>query len=271
MIGRLNHVAIAVRDIAQGGGGLSRDARRRGLGAGAAAGARRHHRVHHAAEHQDRAARAARRELADREIPRAQCRRRHPPRLLRGGRHHRGARPAQGARARACSATASRRSARTASRCCSCIRRISAARWSSSNRPEPRCRVTTGIAIYFLIWWIDAVRGAAVGRALAESDDGAPGTDPGAPRVPRLGRSSSGPRWWRRVIFARAACRLRQAAGHARRPRGAAGAAAVQASAQKKEQGQCPARMSSRSCPQPRYRLLVRGGGAVRALSSFPP
>ena len=140
MIGRLNHVAIAVRDIAKASQRLSRHARRGGLGAGAAAGARRDHRVHHAAEHQDRAARAARRGLADRQVPRAQSGRRHPSRLLRGRRHPRRARPAQARRARACSATASRRSARTASRCCSCTRRISAARWSSSSRR--RCRAT---------------------------------------------------------------------------------------------------------------------------------
>ena len=40
------------------------------------------------------------------------------------------------AQARACWATASRRSARTASRCCSCIPRTSTARWSSWSRPE---------------------------------------------------------------------------------------------------------------------------------------
>ena len=45
--------------------------------------------------------------------------------------------------ARACSAPASRRSARTASRCCSCIRRISAARWSSWSR---RRAGTDGVA-----------------------------------------------------------------------------------------------------------------------------
>ena len=40
--------------------------------------------------------------------------------------------------ARACSAMASRRPAHTASRCCSCIRRTSAAPWSNWNKP--RCR-----------------------------------------------------------------------------------------------------------------------------------
>ena len=43
--------------------------------------------------------------------------RRHAPPLLRGGRHPRRARPAASARARASSATASRRSARTGGRC----------------------------------------------------------------------------------------------------------------------------------------------------------
>ncbi len=66
----------------QGGGGLPRRARRRRFGRRAAAGPRRNHRVHHLAEHQDRAARAARRRLADREIPRAQPGRRHASCLL---------------------------------------------------------------------------------------------------------------------------------------------------------------------------------------------
>ena len=67
---------------------------------------------------------------------RAQSRRRHPSSLLRGRRHPRRARPAQGrGRARAGRRRA-RRSARTASRCCSCIPRISTARWSSWSRPE---------------------------------------------------------------------------------------------------------------------------------------
>ena len=90
----------------QGLRGLSQDARRHRLRRRAAAGARREHRVHHAAQHQDRAAGAARRGFADREIPGAQSRRRHPSRLLRGRRHPRRPRPAQGRRAPACWATA---------------------------------------------------------------------------------------------------------------------------------------------------------------------
>ena len=60
MIGRLNHVAIAVQRHRQGEQGLQRHLGRRGVGKSAAAGPRRHHRVHHAAQHQDRAAGAAR-------------------------------------------------------------------------------------------------------------------------------------------------------------------------------------------------------------------
>jgi predicted secreted protein len=48
--------------------------------------------------------------------------------------------------------------------------------------------VTTAIAIYFLIWWIIlfAVLPFGVRR---QDEDGAiaPGTDPGAPSIPRLG------------------------------------------------------------------------------------
>ena len=56
--------------------------RRRYFRGGAAAGARRHYRVCDAAQYQDRIHPAARRDLADRQISRAQCRRRHPSRLL---------------------------------------------------------------------------------------------------------------------------------------------------------------------------------------------
>ena len=136
MIGRLNHVAIAVRDIAK-----ASDVYRQTLGAevsaaGAAARPRRHHRVHHAAEHQDRAARAARRRT-------------------RRSRNSSSATPTAASTTSATRSTISvaardklkaqgarvlgdgePRSAPTASRCCSCIPRISAARWSSSSRRD---------------------------------------------------------------------------------------------------------------------------------------
>ena len=74
MIGRLNHVAIAVPELA----GRRRQYRNAlgaaGVRAGTAARAWRHGRVRHAAQHQDRAAGAAGREVADRGIPGAQSR-----------------------------------------------------------------------------------------------------------------------------------------------------------------------------------------------------
>ena len=60
MIGRLNHVAIAVRDIAKAAEVYRKTLGAERLGRRAAARARRHHRVHHAAEHQDRTAGTAR-------------------------------------------------------------------------------------------------------------------------------------------------------------------------------------------------------------------
>ena len=162
MIGRLNHVAIAVRDI-----GKATAVYRDTLGAerfrgGAAARPWRDHGVHHAAQYQDRAVGAARGRLADRQIPRAQSRRRHASHLLRGRRHPRCPRCAQSRRARACSATASRRSGRMASRCCSCTRRISPALWSNSSR---LMSVTTGDRDLLPDLVGGAVRSAAVGRA----------------------------------------------------------------------------------------------------------
>src|ERR1044072_3308333 len=108
--------------------------------------------------------------------------------------------------ARACSATAIRRSARTASRYCSCTRRTFAARWSRSSkrrvlvehdffrklvptfRDHALMAWTTAAAIYFVMWWVVlfpvlpfSVRNAAEAGETVE-----PGHDPGAPSVPPL-------------------------------------------------------------------------------------
>ena len=47
--------------------------------------------------------------------------------------------------------------------------------------------VSTAIAIYFLIWWIVLFAVLPWG-VRAQGEDGAPGTDPGAPAVPHLAR-----------------------------------------------------------------------------------
>jgi predicted secreted protein len=47
--------------------------------------------------------------------------------------------------------------------------------------------ISTGIAIYFLIWWITLFAVLPWGVRAQGQDDAAPGTDPGAPTVPRLG------------------------------------------------------------------------------------
>jgi predicted secreted protein len=46
--------------------------------------------------------------------------------------------------------------------------------------------ITTAIAIYFLIWWIVLFAVLPWG-VRAQGEEAAPGTDPGAPAVPRLG------------------------------------------------------------------------------------
>jgi predicted secreted protein len=46
-------------------------------------------------------------------------------------------------------------------------------------------QVTTAIAIYFLIWWITLFAVLPWG-VTAQGPDSPPGTDPGAPMVPRL-------------------------------------------------------------------------------------
>lgn len=45
--------------------------------------------------------------------------------------------------------------------------------------------LSTGIAIYFLIWWISLFAVLPFG-VRAQGDEGAPGTDPGAPVLPRI-------------------------------------------------------------------------------------
>ena len=45
--------------------------------------------------------------------------------------------------------------------------------------------ITTAVAIYFLIWWIALFTVLPWGVS-AQGDDAVPGTDPGAPRLPKL-------------------------------------------------------------------------------------
>jgi predicted secreted protein len=49
--------------------------------------------------------------------------------------------------------------------------------------------VTTAVAIFFLIWWVVLFAVLPWGvRSQSERGEVAPGTDPGAPAVPHLGR-----------------------------------------------------------------------------------
>jgi predicted secreted protein len=45
--------------------------------------------------------------------------------------------------------------------------------------------ISLAVAIYFLIWWITLFAVLPWG-VQAQGDEGAPGTDPGAPKLPRL-------------------------------------------------------------------------------------
>ena len=136
MIGRLNHVAVAVRDIAK-----ATKVYHDTLGA----------EVSGQVQQPDHGVTTVFINLPNTKIelleplgensPIAKFLERNPD----GGIHHvcyevpdiRAARDTLKAKARACSATANRRSARMASRCCSCIRKISAARWSSWSKRKP--------------------------------------------------------------------------------------------------------------------------------------
>ena len=58
--------------------------------------------------------------------------------------------------------------------------------------------IATGIAIYFLIWWVVLFAVLPWG-VRAQGDDARPGSDPGRAAGPRgSGCSCSGPRWRRR-------------------------------------------------------------------------
>ena len=49
--------------------------------------------------------------------------------------------------------------------------------------------ISTGLAIYFVFWWIVLFLTLPFGiRSQHEDGEGAPGTDPGAPVAPRMGR-----------------------------------------------------------------------------------
>jgi predicted secreted protein len=49
--------------------------------------------------------------------------------------------------------------------------------------------VTTALAVFFLIWWVVLFAVLPWGvRSQHEGGEVAPGTDPGAPAIPRLGR-----------------------------------------------------------------------------------
>ena len=182
MIGRLNHVAIAVPQLA------AAVAQYRGtLGAEVSEPLPQpEHGVTVVfvtlAQHQDRAAGAAGREVADRGLPGAQPGGRHPSLCYEVADILRRARQAARRPARACSATASPGSARTASRCCSCTPRISTARWSSSSRPERSMSVPFAIAIYVVIWWTVLFAVLPIGvRTQGEDGVVVPGTPESAP------------------------------------------------------------------------------------------
>jgi predicted secreted protein len=51
--------------------------------------------------------------------------------------------------------------------------------------------MTTALAIYFLIWWVVLFAVLPWGiRSQAEGGEISPGTDPGAPSLPQLGRKA---------------------------------------------------------------------------------
>lgn len=63
--------------------------------------------------------------------------------------------------------------------------------------------LTTALAIYFLIWWIVLFAVLPWGiRSQAEGGEISPGTDPGAPSLPRLGRKALWTTGLASIVFA---------------------------------------------------------------------
>jgi predicted secreted protein len=63
--------------------------------------------------------------------------------------------------------------------------------------------LTTGFAIFFLIWWVVLFAVLPFGvRSQHESGEMAPGTDPGAPALPMLGRKLAWTTLLAALIFA---------------------------------------------------------------------
>ena len=85
--------------------------------------------------------------------------------------------------------------------------------------------ISTAIAIYFLIWWI--VLFAVLPWGVRPGRGSAPGTDPGAPTVPRLRAKLVWTTVVATVVWARRRARLYQRLGDPRRPRRAARFAAL--------------------------------------------
>src|SRR5918993_3321340 len=200
---------------------LPRDARSRAVGAARAARARRHRRVRHAPEHQDRAPGAARRELPHRRLSRPQPGWGHPPRLLRGRGHPRGARPARSgrrsvARVRRAPDRGSRQARafpapeglpRHAGRAGAGLTGLSSlVRAVAGSLPATivavigfgllamgagvlgfGLRATGAAALYFVVWWIGLFAVLPFGvRSQAEDEDVVVGSEPGAPSAPAL-------------------------------------------------------------------------------------
>ena len=126
----------------------------------------------------------------------AQPGRRHSPYLLRGRRHP--GRPATGwpPTAIGCWATASRGSAPMASRCCSCIRRIFSAPWWNWNRSDAMGWITA-VFVYFVTWFLMLF--VVLPWGARRPDNPEPRSTPTAPRTSPGWRSNSpSPRCWRR-------------------------------------------------------------------------
>ena len=78
--------------------------------------------------------------------------------------------------------------------------------WNSSRRELSPLSLTTAAAIYFIIWWVVLFAVLPWGvRSQSESGEIVPGSDPGAPAVPRLGAKLAWTTVVATIVFALAA------------------------------------------------------------------
>ena len=127
--------------------------------------------------------------------------------------------------------------------------------------------LTTAIAIYFLIWWLTLFAVLPWG-VTSQYEEGAPGTDPGAPRVHNVAAQAALDHACCHRDLCGAGVSVRLSAGHARRSRGLDG---LPGGPKKMSRANALLGITEFRSLAPETRYDPRGIGAVGALWIFRP